>query len=545
MHHAQPSRSADRPKPAGSELRRRAAPGLARRHNLCANRGRMALPGRRARSLHKEDRRLGNARSHAAKLTIAALIMAIQRQKSPQGLIHHSDRGSPQGSQCSPHDPIYESEVDLPRCELERRSSDHNGIFFEVPIMTRRTCMNCGGGCLHTFLDLGRQPNGNNFLYAGETAGEPFFPLSMMVCEDCWQVQIAEFPSPEFLFSNHPYITGVNVPVLRHFERLAPHVIGKLALKPNDLVIDIGCNDGTLLACFANHGMRILGVDPGERTGELARKRGITVFRQFWNSDTGKSLRQLGVRPEVITATAVFYHVPDLHDFMVGLSEIMGQNTCFVVQGVNLKDLIEKNEFDHFYHEHSCIHAVASVQRLFAQHRLRIQDVEFSEIHGGSFVLYVYREENPTPTSPAVAAAIAAEKAAGLDRRETYDAFARSIKKNMGEVLALLKRLKAEGKQVYALGAPVKGSTLLNFRGIGSELVSCATEVNEFKIGRVMPGTHIPVVDERLLAAQPDYYLVLSWNFVDYLREKYHKYLASGGRFIVPVPKALVVGPKD
>jgi SAM-dependent methyltransferase len=405
--------------------------------------------------------------------------------------------------------------------------------------------MNCGGHRLHTFLDLGSQPNGNNFLFASETSDEPFFPLAMVVCEDCWQVQINEFPSPEFLFSNHPYVTGVNAPVLRHFQRLAPHVIGKLGLKPNDLVIDIGCNDGTLLACFASHGMRVLGVDPGERTGELARKRGITVFRQFWNSETGKSLRQLGVRPDVITATAVFYHVPDLHDFVVGLSEVMGPQTCFVVQGVNLKDLIEKNEFDHFYHEHSCIHAVAPVQRLFAKHGLRVQDVEFSDIHGGSFILYVYRDENPTPTSPAVAAAIGAEKAAGLDRRETYDGFAHRIRKNMDELVALLRRLKAEGRRVYALGAPVKGSTLMNFCGIGPDLVSCATEVNEFKIGRVTPGTHVPVVDEHLLAEQPDYYLVLSWNFVDYLREKYHKYLASGGRFIVPVPDVRILGPKD
>jgi hypothetical protein len=245
------------------------------------------------------------------------------------------------------------------------------------------------------------------------------------------------------------------------------------------------------------------------------------------------------VRPDVITATAVFYHVPDLHDFVVGLSEVMGPHTCFVVQGVNLKDLIEKNEFDHFYHEHSCMHAVAPVQRLFAKHGLRVRDVEFSEIHGGSFILYVYRNENPTPTSPAVAAAIGAEKRAGLDRRETYDAFAHRIQKNMDELLALLRRLKADGKR------PVKGSTLMNFCGIGPDLVSCATEVNEFKIGRVTPGTHVPVVDEHLLAEQPDYYLVLSWNFADYLREKYHHYLASGGRFIVPVPEVRILGLLD
>ncbi|MDF2116080.1 class I SAM-dependent methyltransferase [Roseiarcaceae bacterium H3SJ34-1] len=409
--------------------------------------------------------------------------------------------------------------------------------------MSRKTCMTCHSSKLYKFIDLGRQPNGNNFLYAEETANEPFFDLAMMVCEECWQVQISEFPSPEFMFENHPYVTGLNVPVVDHFARLAPHVVQKLGLKPNDLVIDIGCNDGSLLKCFANEGLRTLGVDPGQRTGELGRAQGVTIFRQFWTHETGKSLKQLGVRPEVITATAVFYHVPDLHDFVAGLTEIMGPESCFVVQGVNLRDLIEKNEFDHFYHEHSCIHSIAPLQRLFAAHGLRIQDIEMSPIHGGSFILYVRRVESAVPTTAAVAEALAADDAAGLNSRAAYDAFAKRVKTNMDELVELLRKLKSEGKTVYALGAPVKGSTLLNYCKIGPDLVPFATELNQFKIGRVTPGTHVPVIDERTLTSPPDYYLVLAWNFADYLREKYSDYLSKGGRFIVPVPDVQVLGP--
>jgi protein-L-isoaspartate O-methyltransferase len=402
--------------------------------------------------------------------------------------------------------------------------------------------MVCHGARLHKFIDLGRQPNGNNFLMADDLANEPFFDLSMMVCEECWHVQISQFPSPEFMFSNHPYVTGVNQPVVDHFSALAPHVVKKLGLKPNDLVIDIGCNDGTLLSCFAKEGMRVLGVDPGRRTGELARERGVTVFRQFWSHETGKSLNQLSVRPNVVTATAVFYHVPDLHDFVQGLTEVMDVDSVFVVQGVNLRDLIEKNEFDHFYHEHSCIHSFAPLTRLFSAHGLRIQDVEMSPIHGGSFILYVRREESPVPTTEAAAAALAADAAAGLNERATYDAFTKRAEKNRDDLVALLRKLKEEGKTVYALGAPVKGSTLLNYAGIGPDLVPFATEVNQFKVGRVTPGTHIPVVDERGLATVPDYYLVLAWNFADYLRIKYHDYLSAGGKFIVPVPDVKVIG---
>lgn len=409
----------------------------------------------------------------------------------------------------------------------------------------RKSCMTCHGSRLHKFIDLGRQPNGNNFLMADELVDEPFFDLSMVVCEECWQVQISQFPSPEFMFSNHPYVTGVNQPIVTHFAALASHVVQKCGLEPNDLVIDIGCNDGTLLSFFAKEGMRILGVDPGKRTGELARERGITVFRQFWNHETGRSLKQLGVRPQVVTATAVFYHVPDLHDFLLGLTEIMDENAIFIVQGVNLRDLIEKNEFDHFYHEHSCIHSFAPLTRLFRAHGLRIQDVEMSPVHGGSFILYVVREESSRLTTAAVQAALEADNAAGLNQRETYDAFAQRVANNMTELKALLMKLKIEGNIVYALGAPVKGSTLLNYCGIGPDLVPAATEVNEFKIGRLTPGMHIPVIDERMLERQPDYYLVLAWNFANFLREKYHDYLSAGGRFIVPVPKVEVVGPKN
>jgi hypothetical protein len=404
--------------------------------------------------------------------------------------------------------------------------------------------MNCSGRRLYEFINLGQQPNGNNFRYAAERDDEPHFPLAMLVCEDCWQVQIAEFPSPEFMFANHPYITGVNEPVLRHFEQLVPHVISKLKLKPNDLVIDIGCNDGSLLKFFGNAGMRTLGVDPGLRTGELAREQGITVFRQFWTHETGKSLKQLGIQPEAITATAVFYHVPDLHNFIEGLKEVMGTETCFVVQGVNLRDLLEKNEFDHFYHEHSCIHSVAPLIRLFTQHGLRLQDIEMSPIHGGSFILYVVRQESARPTAaPAVQNALLEDVAAGLNRRKTYDAFAARVVRNMDSLVELLTKLKNDGKSVYALGAPVKGSTLLNFRNIGPNLVQLATEVNKFKIGRVTPGTHIPVVDETTVKSHPDYYLVLAWNFADHLRRKFDNYLRQGGRFIVPVPELQVLGP--
>jgi 2-polyprenyl-3-methyl-5-hydroxy-6-metoxy-1,4-benzoquinol methylase len=402
--------------------------------------------------------------------------------------------------------------------------------------------MNCGGSELTEFIDLGEQPNGNNFVSPSEKHDEVSFPIAMLVCETCWQVQIGEFPSQEFLFTNHPYITGANVPIVEHFERLSARIIERIALAPQSLVVDIGANDGTLLRAFARRGMRTLGVDPGQRTGELARQAGSTVMRTFWNRESGRAMRQLGLHPELITATAVFYHLPNLHDFIEGLLEVMRGDSVFVVQCVNTLDLIEKNQFDHFYHEHSCIHAIVPLDRLFRSHGMRILDVEFIDIHGGSFVAYVGLDSHSQPTRPTVAAAIEQERERGLARIDTYHEFARRVHRNADELVKLLADLRAQGKRVFALGAPVKGNTLLNYCQIGPDLVECATEVNQFKIGTLTPGMHIPVVDERTIATQPDYYLILSWNFLDFLIGKYKRFLLGGGKFIVPVPTVRVLG---
>ena len=402
--------------------------------------------------------------------------------------------------------------------------------------------MNCASASLKRFIDLKDQPNGNHFPSNLDFKTEPKFPFAMQVCTDCWQVQIEEFPSPEFMFSNHPYITGVNMPVVDHFKIMADRTIARFDLEPNSLVIDIGANDGTLLNIFKERGMRILGVDPGQRTGKLARKSGVTICETFWNTETAKAIKCLNLRPELITATAVFYHVGDIHNFLQGLKEVMTERTVFMTQCVYLKDVLEKSQFDHFYHEHTMIHAITPLRRLFGQYGMRLLDVDYYPVHGGSFVLYAGLDSHPCPTNAAIQNALDTEKASGLLQFKTYVDFAGRVENNRRELLKLLHELKSKGKKVFALGAPLKGSTLLNYCNIGPDLVELATEVNEFKIGRFTPGTHIPIVDERTLKNQPDYYLLLSWNFLDFFKQKYKAFLKSGGKFIVPHPEVKVIG---
>jgi hypothetical protein len=408
--------------------------------------------------------------------------------------------------------------------------------------MKNTTCMNCRSSNLERFFDLGIQPNGNFFPTHAELDSEPTFPLAMAVCQDCWQVQIEEFPPVELMFSNHPYITGVNMPVISHFKHLVEITINKYKFAKNSLVIDIGANDGTLLLEFRDRGMRILGIDPGKRTGKLSKKNGVTVCETFWNVESARALKQLNIKPDLITAIAVFYHVEDIHSFVKGLGELMGEDTIFLAQCIYLKEIIEKVQFDHFYHEHIMIHALAPLERLFAQYGLRMLDVDFYPIHGGSFALYVGREESKYETKSKVFEAIAIEKDVGLQDLHTYVNFKKRVEKNRDDLLSLLKKTVGEGNKIFALGAPLKGSTLLNYYDIGTDLIECATEVNRFKIGRFIPGVHIPIVFEGSIETQPDYYLVLSWNFIDFFIEKYADYLNAGGKFIVPHPVVRVIG---
>jgi hypothetical protein len=401
--------------------------------------------------------------------------------------------------------------------------------------------MNCGSTALKRFIDLGDQPNGNHFPAESEKDRELKFPFAMCVCTDCWQVQLEEFPSMEFMFSNHPYVTGINMPVVSHFKTMVERTVFRYGLEPNSLVIDIGANDGTLLSKFRDKGMRVLGVDPGARTGKLCRANGITVCETFWNSESAAALKLLNVKPDLITATAVFYHIPDLHDFIEGLRLVMDEKTVFLTQCVYMKDVLEKYEFDHFYHEHTMMHSIAPLKLAFEQHGMRLLNVDYYDVHGGSFVLTVGLQNSVHETSPTVAQAIEAEEKFGMNKFKTFENFTKKVEQNREDLLVLLRDLKKQKKTVYALGAPLKGSTLLNYYGIGPDLVELATDVNQFKIGKLTPGTHIPIIEESSLAKQPDYYLLLSWNFLDFFRSKYSDYLRAGGKFIVPHPHVRVI----
>lgn len=403
-------------------------------------------------------------------------------------------------------------------------------------------CMSCGETTVTEFLDLGMQPSGNAFVTRENVADEPLFSLRMGVCETCWQAQLLDHLDKATLFEDHPYLTGTNAPIVSHFGELAKRLTQKYGLTAEDLVLDIGCNDATLLTKFKEQGVSTMGVEPSARISQMARESGHVVANTFWNSETAAAIHNLQIKPRLITAMSVFYHVSDLHDFLSGVEVVSDRNTLFVVQAVSLMSLMEKNQFDHFYHEHTCIHSVMSLQDILSSHALKIIDVEETDVHGGSFIVTIAHLDSPHVTNRSVAAFVERERAAGLEAVETYLEFGERARDIGRRLRAMLVDLRASNKRVYGLGAPLKSSTFLNFADIGPTLIECLTEVNDLKIGKLSPGKHIPVVDERLLEDEPDYYVVFAWNYLDFLVEKKADFLAAGGKFIVPFPDLRVIG---
>jgi len=407
--------------------------------------------------------------------------------------------------------------------------------------MKQSTSMITGTNNIELFIELGSQPNGNLFFSPEDIEKEDFFTLNMSVCKDSWLVQLDEFPTPNEMFSNHPYISGYSMPVVEHFNYLASHIVKKLGMSSNSLVLDIGANDGTLLSCFKQNGMITLGIDPGSITGKLAKENGLLVAKTFWDKDSSASLKNLGLTPSLITATAVFYHVPSLHEFVKGLTTVMDDDSVFVCQCVYLKDVIEKLQFDHFYHEHTCIYSVNSLYLLFKMNGMKIISIEHNEIHGGSIIVYATKINSNREIDNTVSEFLLIEEQFGLQKIETYHNFTKKVKKNIENLKSILKNIKNGQEVIYGIGAPVKGSTLLNFANINTDLVSKIVEVNPHKIGKVVPGVHIPIVSEDSISKQPDYYLLLAWNFKDYFLRKYKQFILDGGKIIIPNPEVHIV----
>ena len=304
--------------------------------------------------------------------------------------------------------------------------------------------------------------------------------------------------------------------------------------------MEIASNDGYLLRNFVEEGVPVLGIDPAPDQAAAAIEIGVDTIAEFFTEELASSMVLKGQRADVIIANNVFAHIPDINDFTRGMKRLLADDGLITIENPYVRDLIEHCEFDTVYHEHFYYHSCTSIHRQMRRNDLWLNDVEyFPGLHGGTLRWHVGHHENQSST---VLQYLAEEAESGLDSFEYYERFGERVAAVKGDLLALLRGLKGDGKSIAAYGAAAKGATLVNFVGIGTDLVDYMVDRNIHKQGLHMPGTHQPIRDvSALLEDQPDYVLLLAWNFKDEIMQQQAEYLGRGGRFIVPVPSPEVV----
>ena len=401
-------------------------------------------------------------------------------------------------------------------------------------------CRVCHSEHLEQFLDLGDQPHCDSLLRPEDLSHrEPYYPLQVCFCHDCTAVQINYTVPKETMFGEYLYVSGTTQTLRTHFQNSTDRLVARLGLQPNDLVVDIGSNDGTWLACYQKHSLRTLGVDGARNLAEMANQRGIETWARFFNVEVAHEIIATKGRAQLVTAAGVFFHLEELHSVTEGIAELIRDGGVFCVQAISLTAMLRHTQFDQVYHEHLTYWTVKSLERLFSQYGLEIFHAEMMPIHGGSMELLV-APKGLQPIDASVQKMRAEEAQLGCHQIETYRNFAKRVREIETELMGILRDYATRGKTVQAFGAPAKGATLLNSFHITTDLVQCAVEVNPLKIGKFIPGTRLPIVDEKL-TAPPDAYLILAWNFLQEFLPKKKDYIMAGGEFIVPIPTPVVI----
>ena len=409
-------------------------------------------------------------------------------------------------------------------------------------------CRSCGATELRPVLDLGRTPLANALLTAEQlTKPEAVYPLELVFCPACALVQITETVPPEVLFRDYLYFSSFSDAMLGHAQAIVERILELQPLDANSLAVEIASNDGYLLQYYRQAGIPVLGIEPALNIARVAREqRGIRTLSDFFGAETAQRLVDQEERADVIHANNVLAHVPDLDGFINGIRVLLKDDGLAVIEAPYVKDLIDRCEFDTIYHEHLCYFSLTALDYLFERHGLRIVDVEQLPIHGGSLRIFVKKKEaqlidGDHGSALRVRGMLAEEAGWGVAQAEFYRDFGAQVECLRRDLLQLLDKLKAEGNNIAVYGASAKGSTLLNYFGIGRETLDFVADRNPAKQGLYTPGTHLPIyAPERLLEVMPDYVLLLTWNFEEEILAQQAEYRKRGGRFIVPIPEVRV-----
>lgn len=407
----------------------------------------------------------------------------------------------------------------------------------------RQSCRACRSHSLRLVIELGPTPLANSFLRnRDDFESEESFPLGVYFCESCALVQLLDVVNPEVLFRDYIYVTGTADSIIKHNLEYASTVTELMDLGATDLVVEVASNNGQLLKCFQALGVKVLGIEPATNIARMANSDSVETVNEFFNSRTAQMIRSAHRPAKAVIGNNVLAHVDDTKDFLVGCKMLLADDGFVITEVPYLREFVEKSEFDTVYHEHLCYFGVNSLIRLCDASGLSIRRIDEVPVHGGSIRMYAERCENGNGHAAEVLEMAKREESIGLTRFETFEGFAESVRKIRQDLVGLLRRLQAEGRSIAAYGAPAKGNTLLNYCGIDASLIDFAVDKNALKVGMFTPGAHLPVLEvETLLERQPDYLLILAWNFTSEIMEQQEEYRSRGGRFIIPIPEPRII----
>jgi SAM-dependent methyltransferase len=402
----------------------------------------------------------------------------------------------------------------------------------------------CSAPLSLSFADLGMSPPSNSFLEANDlNRMECFYPLHAWVCEKCFLVQLEQFETPKQIFSDYAYFSSYSGSWLEHAEAYTRAMTARFSLSASNFVVEIASNDGYLLQYFVQQGVPVLGIEPAANVAAVAEKKGVPTLVKFFSAQTAAELAHSGRKADLILGNNVLAHVPDLNDFVRGVSLLLKPDGVVTMEFPHLLKLMQENQFDTIYHEHFSYLSFVVVERVFAAHGLTLFDVDEIPTHGGSLRIYARHSAYAAlPDSKKVAELRLREQAAGLERADTYRAFAEQVRATKRSLLKFLVTAREQGKRVAGYGAPAKGNTLLNYCGVRDDLLDFTVDRSPHKQGRFLPGVHIPIhAPEWIMKMQPDYVLILPWNLKDEIVVQMSGIRAWGGRFVVPIPETRVL----
>lgn len=402
----------------------------------------------------------------------------------------------------------------------------------------KKVCDICEGTDFLEVLDLGEMPPANAFLTKEEFSKEESFPLVVLLCKNCKSLFLAHVVSPEILFKNYHYATGASTPLVGHFYKLADEIVDKHTNSLDDLVVEIGSNDGSLLSRIRNR-RRVLGVDPAGNVAVVARSNGVPTIVGFFDSELSEEIKSKEGVAKVIVANNVMAHIDNIADVFAGVRDLLSKDGQFIFEVHWVGNLLTDGGFDQIYHEHLYYHSLHSLQTLLNSLGMVVSDIRSLPIHGETMRVYAGKDG---VSSQAVKDFLKREKEMGLTNESTYKEFSEKIETGKKVLMELLSKLKKEGKKIVGYGAPAKGNTLLNYFNIGPEILDYITDTTLAKQGTYTPGSHILVVAPEILEKEiPDYILLLSWNYADNILEKEKTLRSKGVKFIIPVPVVRIV----